>query len=76
MGFLHFILQQTTLPVQQTTEKLTLLDLTIKGGWVMIPIIILAFVATYIFTGSKIIYMTVRLIQLWHFADRPTALPH
>jgi biopolymer transport protein ExbB len=49
MGFLHFILQQTTLPVQQTTEKLTLLDLTIKGGWVMIPIIILAFVATYIF---------------------------
>ncbi len=49
MGFLHFILQQTALPVQQTTEKLTLLDLTIKGGWVMIPIIILAFVATYIF---------------------------
>ena len=29
--------------------KLTLLDLTIKGGWVMIPIILLSFVAAYIF---------------------------
>ncbi|MCU0461967.1 MAG: MotA/TolQ/ExbB proton channel family protein [Bacteroidales bacterium] len=29
--------------------KLTLLDLAIKGGWVMIPIILLSFVAAYIF---------------------------
>jgi biopolymer transport protein ExbB len=49
MGFLYLILQGTTLPVQKAAEKLTLLDLTIKGGWVMIPIILLSFVATYIF---------------------------
>jgi biopolymer transport protein ExbB len=49
MGFLQFILQEGALPVQKTAEKLTLLDLTIKGGWVMIPIIFLSFVATYIF---------------------------
>jgi biopolymer transport protein ExbB len=49
MGFLNLILQGTTLPVQKAAEKLTLLDLTIKGGWVMIPIILLSFVATYIF---------------------------
>jgi len=29
--------------------KLTLLDLAIKGGWVMIPIILLSFVAAYIY---------------------------
>jgi biopolymer transport protein ExbB len=49
MGFLQFILQEGSLPVQKTAEKLTLLDLTIKGGWVMIPIILLSFVAAYIF---------------------------
>jgi biopolymer transport protein ExbB len=49
MGLLQFILQEGALPVQKTAEKLTLLDLTIKGGWVMIPIIFLSFVATYIF---------------------------
>jgi len=31
------------------TEKLTLLDFVIKGGWVMIPIILLSLVAAYIF---------------------------
>jgi biopolymer transport protein ExbB len=30
-------------------EKLTLLDFAIKGGWVMIPIILLSLVAAYIF---------------------------
>jgi len=30
-------------------EKLTLLDFAIKGGWVMIPIVLLFLVATYIF---------------------------
>jgi biopolymer transport protein ExbB len=50
MGSFLFILQEVNLPAQQTaSEKLTLLDLTIKGGWVMIPIILLSFVAAYIF---------------------------
>jgi biopolymer transport protein ExbB len=31
------------------SEKLTLLDFAIKGGWVMIPIILLSLVAAYIF---------------------------
>jgi biopolymer transport protein ExbB len=42
--------QDVNLPAQSTAQaKLTLLDLTIKGGWVMIPIILLSFVAAYIF---------------------------
>jgi len=49
MGFLQLILQEGSLPVAKAAEKLTLLDLTIKGGWVMIPIILLSFVAAYIF---------------------------
>jgi biopolymer transport protein ExbB len=50
MGFLQFILQDVNLPVEKAGEmKLTLLDLTIKGGWVMIPIILLSFLAAYIF---------------------------
>ena len=50
MGILFLITQDVSLPAQQAMqEKLTLMDLTIKGGWVMIPIILLAFVATYIF---------------------------
>jgi biopolymer transport protein ExbB len=50
MGFLQFIVQDVNLPVERAPEmKLTLLDLTIKGGWVMIPIILLSFVAVYIF---------------------------
>jgi len=53
MGFLQFILQDVNLPAGTGTgvaaSKLTLLDLTIKGGWVMIPIILLSFVAAYIF---------------------------
>ena len=32
-----------------TTNELSFLDLAIKGGWVMIPIILLSFIAVYIF---------------------------
>lgn len=43
-------MQEGTVPASAAAStKLTLLDLTIKGGWVMIPIIILSFVAAYIF---------------------------
>jgi len=50
MGFLLFILQDSSVPVEKAGEmKLTLLDLAFKGGWVMIPIILLSFVAAYIF---------------------------
>jgi biopolymer transport protein ExbB len=50
MGFLQFILQDGTVPVETAGNMdLTLLDLAIKGGWVMIPIILLSFVAAYIF---------------------------
>lgn len=50
MTFLQFIIQDSALPVEKVSAaKLTLLDLTIKGGWVMIPIILLSFLATYIF---------------------------
>jgi biopolymer transport protein ExbB len=48
MVFMQLISQAGDVPAQKAGE-LTLLDLTIKGGWVMIPIILLAFVATYIF---------------------------
>jgi biopolymer transport protein ExbB len=51
MVFLELMLHQdVTLPAQSAgPSKLTLLDLTIMGGWVMIPIILLSFVAAYIF---------------------------
>lgn len=50
MGFIQLAMQGGALPVEQSGEmKLTLLDLAIKGGWVMIPIILLSFVAAYIF---------------------------
>jgi len=50
MAFLQFILQEGAVPAEKASAmKLTLLDLTIKGGWVMIPIILLSFVAVYIF---------------------------
>ncbi len=50
MGFLQIILQEGSVPVESTgAMKLTLLDLALKGGWVMIPIILLSFVAAYIF---------------------------
>lgn len=50
MTFLRLILQIDPIPAEQVGEiKLTLLDLAIKGGWVMIPIVLLSFVAAYIF---------------------------
>jgi biopolymer transport protein ExbB len=50
MAFLQFIMQEGAVPAEKASAiKLTLLDLTIKGGWVMIPIILLSFVAVYIF---------------------------
>jgi biopolymer transport protein ExbB len=50
MGFLQFIMQEGAVTAEKAAAtKLTLLDLTIKGGWVMIPIILLSFVAVYIF---------------------------
>jgi biopolymer transport protein ExbB len=50
MAFIQFIMQDVPATVEKAgAMKLTLLDLTIKGGWVMIPIILLSFVAAYIF---------------------------
>jgi biopolymer transport protein ExbB len=50
MAFLQFIMQDGVVPAENAVaSKLTLLDLTLKGGWVMIPIILLSFVAAYIF---------------------------
>lgn len=50
MNLLLLSLQEVTVPAAAAADtKLTLLDLTIKGGWVMIPIILLSFVAAYIF---------------------------
>ncbi len=50
MAFLQYILQDGAAPVETMIEtKLTLFDLAIKGGWVMIPIVLLSFVAAYIF---------------------------
>jgi biopolymer transport protein ExbB len=50
MGFLQYMMQDVSLPVESAGQmKFTLLDLAIKGGWVMIPIVLLSFVAAYIF---------------------------
>ncbi len=50
MTFLQLVMQGGSVPVENTAvSKLTLFDLALKGGWVMIPIILLSFVAFYIF---------------------------
>ena len=49
MGFLQFFMQDVSVPVETAAEELTLLDFAIKGGWVMIPIVLLSFIAAYIF---------------------------
>lgn len=50
MAFLEFIMQEVPGTAETTSQmKLTLLDLAIKGGWVMVPIVLLSFVAAYIF---------------------------
>ena len=42
-------LKQIILQADPMVETLSLLDLAIKGGWLMIPIILLSFVGAYIF---------------------------
>ncbi len=50
MVFIMSMFQDVSLPVENVgMAKLTLLDLAVKGGWVMIPILLLSFVAAYIF---------------------------
>jgi biopolymer transport protein ExbB len=50
MAFIQLLLQEGPVTLEKTSEmKLTLLDLAIKGGWVMIPIVLLSLVAAYIF---------------------------
>ena len=50
MAFLELVMMQdVTVPATAADSKLTLLDFAFKGGWVMIPIILLSFVAAYIF---------------------------
>jgi biopolymer transport protein ExbB len=49
MAFLQILMQESTVALPAVESKMTLLDLAIKGGWVMIPIILLSFVAAYIF---------------------------
>jgi biopolymer transport protein ExbB len=50
MGFLQFILQdQAVTTASTTTADMTILDFAMKGGWMMIPIILLSFIAAYIF---------------------------
>ena len=50
MALIQLFLQGTQVPVEGTAEiELSLWDLMVKGGWIMIPIILLSFVAAYIF---------------------------
>jgi biopolymer transport protein ExbB len=50
MSFALMLMQQGPSAAQNTASpELTLLDFAIKGGWVMIPIILLSLVAAYIF---------------------------
>jgi len=50
MAFLLLAMQELPATAETASEmKLTLLDLAIKGGWVMIPIVLLSFIADYIF---------------------------
>ena len=51
MGLLQIILQEgaATAVDAASTAKLTLIDLAVKGGWVMLIIVLLSFVAAYIF---------------------------
>ncbi len=50
MAFIELLMQELPGAVETSAElKLTLLDLAIKGGWVMIPIVLLSLVGAYIF---------------------------
>lgn len=45
----RILLQTDTTQVQPTEEKLSILELLVKGGWVMLPLLILAVLAVFIF---------------------------
>lgn len=50
MGFLQFLMQEGPEAVETAgSVKLTLLDFAMKGGWVMVPIVLLSLIAAYIF---------------------------
>jgi len=49
MALIQLFFQGTQVPGNPVETELTLWDLMVKGGWVMIPIILLSFVAAYIF---------------------------
>ncbi|MFV0289678.1 MAG: MotA/TolQ/ExbB proton channel family protein [Mangrovibacterium sp.] len=47
---LQFILLQASTPITETaTPTLNLFDLALKGGWIMLPILVLSIVAIFIF---------------------------
>ena len=41
--------------VVQTKEKIPIMDLAIKGGWIMIPIVLLLLVSIYVFVERWIV---------------------
>ena len=43
------LLQVEEIPAEEITEQITLLDLVLKGGFMIIPILVLSMAATYIF---------------------------
>jgi biopolymer transport protein ExbB len=47
----------STIPTMQTTEELRFIELLFKGGWVMLPLAILAFMGLVIFVER---YLTIR----------------
>ena len=50
MSLIQIILQENLIPVESAVQmELSLWDMAVKGGWVMIPIVLLSFVAAYIF---------------------------
>ena len=50
MAFIQLLMQGGSVPVENAgAMKLTLFDLAVKGGWVMVPILLLSFIAAYIF---------------------------
>lgn len=80
MAFLQFILQGGHTPVEKAgAMKLTLLELTIRGGWVMIPIILLSFVAAYVFIEryytSTLVHPTALKLLLPKGAGQTSARP-
>ena len=50
------ILAQITAETPETYEGLSIIDLLFKGGYVMIPIILLLFIATYLFI-ERVLYI-------------------